>query len=144
MVGHFVYILSMTRSQTRKAKSQGMNWIRPAKRLSIYLRDGLACCYCGVTIEDGARLTLDHVTPLSRRGTNKETNLVTACLSCNSSRGNRKVEDFCTAVAGYLNHGIKAETILGFIRETVNRPLDLSAAKELISRRGGFVQACKR
>ena len=133
-----------TRSQARARKNHGQHWIRDARRLAIYLRDGLACCYCGATIEDGARLTLDHVTPLSRRGTNKESNLVTACLSCNSSRGNRKVEDFCAAVAGYLNHGIKAETILSFIRETTKRKLDIAAAKELIARRGGFVQACKK
>lgn len=132
-----------TRSQKRKRCNQGMNWIRPAKRLAIYMRDGLACAYCGQSIEDGIKLTLDHVTPLSRRDTNKETNLVTACLSCNSSRGNRKVEDFCKAVAEYLDHGIKAASILEFIRATVKRPLDVTAAKELIARRGGFTAACK-
>lgn len=36
----------MARS-TRKADWQGMNWIRQDKRLAIYLRDGLACVWCG-------------------------------------------------------------------------------------------------
>lgn len=133
----------LTRSQLRKQKNQGMNWIRPAKRLAIYLRDGLACCYCGSSVEDGTKLTLDHITPLSRRGTNKETNLVTTCHRCNSSRGNRKVEVFAVAVAEYLNHGVQAEAILNFIHETVRRPLDVQAAKELIARRGGFTAALK-
>ena len=49
---------------------QGMNWIKPAKRLALYLRDGLACAYCGDGIEDGIRLTLDHLTPHSLGGSN--------------------------------------------------------------------------
>lgn len=119
-----------TRSQLRKEKNQGMNWIRPAKRLAIYMRDGLACCYCHQGVEQGTKLTLDHVTPLSRRGTNKETNLVTACFSCNSARGNKKVEAF-----------VKAETVLTFIRQTTKRKLDVAAAKNLIALRGGFTAA---
>lgn len=31
----------------RKENWQGMNWCRPATRLAIYLRDGMACTYCG-------------------------------------------------------------------------------------------------
>ncbi len=131
----------MTRSQARAEKNQGMNWIRPAKRLAIYLRDGLACCYCGCSVEEGAKLTLDHITPLSRRGSNKETNLVTSCNKCNSSRGNRKIDVFCAAVAGYVNHGVKAEQILAFIQTTTKRKLDVPAAKALIANRGGFTQA---
>ena len=58
---------------------QGMNWIRKEKRLAIYLRDGLACCFCGEGVEDGAKLTLDHLTPHSHGGTNGAENLATAC-----------------------------------------------------------------
>jgi hypothetical protein len=133
----------MTKSQTRKSKAQGMNWIRPAKRLAIYMRDGLACAYCGGTIEDGCVLTLDHITPLSRRGSNNERNLVTACLRCNSSRGNRGLEAFCRAAAAYLNHGVRPAKIINFVRTTSRRRLDLAAAKALIARRGGFVAACR-
>lgn len=86
----------------RTKRNQGMNWISQKKRLAIYLRDGLACAYCGNTIEDGARLTLDHLKPYSKGGDNKETNLVTCCLKCNSSRGNRSVRSFCKSVASYM------------------------------------------
>ena len=59
--------------RNRHAKGgQGMNWLRPEKRLAIYLRDGLACCYCGSGVEDGVKLTLDHLTPHSQGGTNDE------------------------------------------------------------------------
>lgn len=125
-------------------KYQGMNWIRKEKRLAIYLRDGLACCYCGATVEDGARLTLDHIVPHSHGGSNNESNLVTACQKCNSSRGDRAVSDFCDSVAIYLNHGIQGKEILAHIEETRARKLDVPAAKELIARRGGFVNACKK
>jgi 5-methylcytosine-specific restriction endonuclease McrA len=70
---------------------QGMNWIRKEKRLAIYLRDGLACCYCGGAVEDGAKLTLDHIKCHDHGGSNDATNLVTCCHSCNSARGARSV-----------------------------------------------------
>ena len=34
---------------------------RPEKRLAIYLRDDMACIYCGIGIEEAGTLTLDHV-----------------------------------------------------------------------------------
>ena len=115
---------------------QGMNWIRQEKRLAIYLRDGLACAYCGATVEDGAKLTLDHLTPHSQGGSNEATNLVTACQRCNSSRGDRSVETFVAGLAAYLNHGVMLETILAHVNECASRPLDVAAAKEIIARRG--------
>lgn len=120
-----------------------MNWIRPEKRLAIYLRDGLSCAYCGVAVEEGAQLTLDHLQPHSLGGTNDATNLVTCCHRCNSSRGNRQVEEFASAVALYLDHGVEANAIVQHIAMTTARPLDLAAAKILIARRGGFTAALK-
>lgn len=126
---------------SRKTKNQGMNWITPKKRLAIYLRDGLACCYCGMSVEQGAKLTLDHLRPYSHGGTNNETNLVTCCLKCNSSRGNRRWKLFAEKVAGYINHGVTASQIVGHIERTRNRALDVKLAQELIERRGGFSAA---
>ena len=120
----------------RKTRNQGMNWISQTKRLAIYARDGFACCYCGSAVEEGVKLTLDHITPHSLGGDNKETNLVTCCRKCNSSRGNRLVEDFAAATAAYLNHGIQPEAILTHIHACLKRPLDIKTARELIARRG--------
>lgn len=120
---------------------QGMNWIRKPKRLAIYMRDGLACVYCGEGIEDGAKLTLDHLVPHSHGGSNDESNLVTACHRCNSKRGNRTVEEFAAGVAAYVNHGVQVQDILGFIAETTQRKLDTKTAQAMIERRGGFTQA---
>lgn len=131
------------KARNRNRDGQGMNWIRPVKRLAIYLRDGLACVWCGATIEDGVVLTLDHLKAQSKGGSNHERNLVTCCGRCNSSRGNRSVKAFAIAVASYLNHGAKPETILAYVKLTITRKLDIGAAKALIARRGGFVQACR-
>jgi hypothetical protein len=135
--------MAQDRHNRSGGQGQGMNWIRPTKRLAIYLRDGLACCYCGEGIEDGAKLTLDHLTPHSHGGSNEATNLLTCCHRCNSKRGNRNWHEFAEAVAGYLNHGITGEQIAVHITETVTRPLDVAAAKALIARRGGFTQALR-
>lgn len=120
-----------------------MNWIRPEKRLAIYLRDGLACAYCGAGVEDGAQLTLDHLRPHSKGGSNSEGNLVTCCHRCNSSRGNRSYTVFAASVAGYVNHGATAAEILAHIARTRKRVLDVAAAKEMMERRGGFTAALK-
>lgn len=74
--------------------NQGSKWIKPVKRLAIYLRDGLACVYCGANGErrtdenprGGALLSLDHLHPRELGGGNEAENLVTACSHCNSAR----------------------------------------------------------
>lgn len=123
----------------RGAGYQGMNWIRKEKRLAIYLRDGLACCYCGAALEDGAQLTLDHLRPYDHGGSNNETNLVTCCLKCNSARGKRGWKTFAAKVAAYINHGVTAAQIVAHIERVRNRKLDIAAAKALIAERGWFV-----
>ena len=60
------------------------------KRKRIYERDGYACVYCGAT----ERLTLDHKFPKSRGGSNLDSNLATACHSCNSTKGARTPEEW--------------------------------------------------
>ena len=124
---------------TKRAENwKGMNWIRQEKRLAIYLRDGLACAYCGDSVENGAKLSLDHLTPDSKGGSNEAANLVTCCSRCNSARGNRPVRAFCRAVAEYLDHGVTAEEIERHVRNTSKRSLagPKAEAKELIARRG--------
>lgn len=61
-----------------------------ALRLEIFERDEHACQYCG----DGNDLTCDHIVPLVRGGTNDPENLVTACRSCNSSKGDKLLTEW--------------------------------------------------
>jgi CRISPR/Cas system Type II protein with McrA/HNH and RuvC-like nuclease domain len=60
-----------------------------ANRTRIYKRDGYECAYCG----SKKSLTLDHVIPKSRGGTNSWENLVTSCFSCNLKKANRTPEE---------------------------------------------------
>lgn len=117
---------------------QGMNWIRQDARLAIYLRDGLACAWCGDSVENGAQLTLDHLKPHSKGGDNDPSNLVTSCHRCNCSRGNRSVAVFAKAVASYLDHDVKPEEITKHIKECVKRNFKgfRTEAKRLIDLRG--------
>jgi len=126
---------------TRKENWKGMNWVRQTTRLAIYLRDGVACVYCGDGIEDGVQLTLDHIKPVSKGGSHKHTNLVTCCHRCNCSRGNRSVAAFARAVAGYINHGATAKEITEHVRRTVARVLPRQEARDLIARRGSVKRA---
>ena len=64
-------------------------------RMAIYIRDRCRCMYCGKRVVPGAPLTqgnaatLDHVVPHNRGGDNGYRNLVTACVGCNSARGDK-------------------------------------------------------
>ncbi len=59
-------------------------------RKNILRRDGFKCQYCGTT---SGNLTVDHIIPKSRGGTDSWDNLVTACISCNNKKGNRTPEE---------------------------------------------------
>lgn len=58
-------------------------------RKNIFKRDNFKCAYCG----DTSNLTVDHIVPKSRGGSNKWENLVTACNSCNNKKDNRTPEE---------------------------------------------------
>ncbi|MCS7081735.1 MAG: HNH endonuclease [Bacteroidetes bacterium] len=58
-------------------------------RRNVLRRDGFRCQYCG----SRERLTVDHVVPKSKGGTDSWENLVTACTACNNRKGNRTPEE---------------------------------------------------
>lgn len=120
-----------------------MNWITQKKRLGIYLRDGLCCSYCGEGVEAGAQLTLDHLKPHSKGGSNGADNLVTCCKRCNTSRGTRSVAAFCRATAAYINHGVTAADIAATVRRNSRRSLApfLAQAADLVALRGSAAKA---
>ena len=65
-------------------------------RLKIFDRDDYKCRYCQKQLTRFSA-TLDHIQPVSKDGDNSYDNLVTACLHCNSQRGNRPVMDIIDA-----------------------------------------------
>lgn len=50
-----------------KKRTQGMNWIRKDKRLAIYMRDGMACVYCGLTLDHLKKFRQQAKEIISRR-----------------------------------------------------------------------------
>ncbi len=118
--------------KSQSERNQGMHWIAPTTRWAHYNRDGFACVYCGRTVEQGARLSLDHLRPYSHGGSNKPSNIVTCCGTCNSSRGNRSWGSFAEKVAAYLN--IDAAEIKKHINNCRRRKLDRKAARAIIAR----------
>jgi len=71
---------------TSKPKVAGRERISQTLRSQIFLRDGYRCRYCG-GFEGG--LVLDHVHPWSKGGPDTVDNLVAACATCNSRKGDR-------------------------------------------------------
>lgn len=55
---------------------------------ALFARDGSLCLYCGHTFHR-PQLTRDHVKPVSKGGRDIWENVVAACFSCNSRKGNR-------------------------------------------------------
>ncbi len=103
-------------------RNVSMARIRSDKRLAIYLRDGLACVWCDADLEnDHTELTLDHLQPHSRGGSNHESNLITVCRRCSRNRQDRSMRKFAEAVAGYLQGD--ADAILRRVRRHAGRKL---------------------
>ena len=63
--------------------------LRPSRK-SIFTRDGYRCVYCGAT---HLPLTIDHVIPRVRGGSNDWENLVCCCTCCNNLKGDRRPEE---------------------------------------------------
>jgi 5-methylcytosine-specific restriction endonuclease McrA len=76
-------------------------WIKKDARLAIYLRDSFRCLYCCADLHDAAPfdITLDHVVAAVDGGSNKPSNLVTACRTCNCSRQDKPVSRFASPEA---------------------------------------------
>jgi 5-methylcytosine-specific restriction endonuclease McrA len=58
----------------------------------LFARDRQVCGYCGDHYPD-SDLTVEHIVPVSRGGQHDWTNVVTACRSCNTRKGNRTPEE---------------------------------------------------
>ena len=61
-------------------------------RFEVLKRDKFTCQYCGRQAPDVV-LNIDHITPVSKGGTNDITNLVTSCFDCNSGKTDIELSD---------------------------------------------------
>ena len=58
-------------------------------RYDILKRDGFRCVICGRTAEDGIKLHVDHIIPVSKGGLSEPSNLRTLCSDCNLGKGDK-------------------------------------------------------
>jgi 5-methylcytosine-specific restriction endonuclease McrA len=57
--------------------------------MSILVRDGYKCRYCGVSITNDTA-NMEHRIPWKYGGKTNSDNLVTSCRSCNKAKGNKR------------------------------------------------------
>lgn len=63
-------------------------------RQKVIERDGLLCCYCEkfLLLEEA---TMEHIVPVSKKGTYNTTNLTVACSFCNNKRQSIPFFKYC-------------------------------------------------
>jgi 5-methylcytosine-specific restriction endonuclease McrA len=119
--------MSKSGHSKRTGKYNGSKWIRPEKRLALYVRDNFHCVYCGRDLKDAEpqEITLDHLLPRVAGGGNENTNLVTACRTDNSGRGSKPWMDFATPAA------------VERIQHLRHMPVNVKLAKAILEDRAG-------
>ncbi|MEW6164158.1 MAG: HNH endonuclease [Pseudomonadota bacterium] len=68
------------------------NQVPPLDNRELFHRDRHVCAYCGDNLPT-ARLTRDHVVPVSQGGRDIWMNVVTACRPCNQRKSGRTPEE---------------------------------------------------
>lgn len=70
------------------------------------------CCYCGKILTWPLKRTMEHLVPVSKRGSNSLTNKKPCCERCNKWRGNRKLTDWKIEIESLL---LQKRCIKGYI-----------------------------
>lgn len=79
-------------SDSRRAELRSAAWRQ--LRIQVFERDGYACQYCGSSV---GMMHCDHIHPVIRGGATEIDNLITACVSCNCSKGGRTLDEWSGA-----------------------------------------------
>lgn len=112
----------------KRLNGKGSGWITKTERLAIYLRDSFTCAYCGRDLSQAhpREVSLDHLTPQVSGGDHRCTNLITACLSCNSRRQHLPWFEYATGGA--------VDRIKKLRRRVPNRTLARAIIKGIVAR----------
>lgn len=79
-----VHILNAKKKREQKeTKSYQRRIMTDSLRYDIMKRDGFHCVLCGRGAEDGVKLHVDHIIPVSKGGKTTPDNLRTLCERCN-------------------------------------------------------------
>lgn len=78
--------------EQRRFVAEQRRLMTDALRYEILSRDGFRCQICGATAQDGYKLHVDHIIPVSKGGRTEPDNLRTLCERCNMGKGD-KIEE---------------------------------------------------
>lgn len=98
---------------------RGNEWFKIRDR--VLDRDGRECVNCGAE----SNLTVHHIVPISDRGTNWMSNLVTLCRKCHRSAHNHRSRDSTSATRS-VNRSIFTVEELATILRSVTHPLHIA------------------
>jgi hypothetical protein len=76
---------AMAEAATRPPRPPMRRALSMTRRLRIMFRDGGKCIKCAATDD----LSIDHIVPIVKGGSDEDDNLRTLCRSCNSSKKDR-------------------------------------------------------
>lgn len=93
------------------------------------------CVFCGTS----ENLTTDHLIPRNRGGDDSSENLVLACRTCNSSRGNRGIFEWLGLERKDTLHRLVAGKYLKLLLRIHEEAGSLDVSKESL---GGLCEAC--
>lgn len=87
------------------------------RRKVVYQRDGYKCAYCkcDVYMTKGYapnQATIDHVVPLSKGGPHTYNNIVTACQSCNSAKGDTMLDAAPLSISKHFPPNIDRKSVV--------------------------------
>lgn len=108
--------VNYTKSKIGNESAKSKNAKRKAKRIAftksirrqVYDKCGGSCGICGKPV-DYDTFTIDHITPLSRGGTNDIENLQVACKECNMIKGNSTDREFAGRITNILSKQLMDE-----------------------------------
>lgn len=64
------------------------------KRAKVRKKTGNYCWYCGECLDNG-KMTIDHITPLSRGGAPRSVdNMLPACQPCNEQKADMTIDEY--------------------------------------------------
>lgn len=85
-------IIATGNGDYKYANYQQKDYSPPLNNEALFARDGGMCMYCGITPRR-IQLSRDHITPISRGGTDSWNNVVTACKRCNNHKAGRTPDE---------------------------------------------------
>lgn len=91
-IKHFLTLANRTKTEREKRQYQiriERSKMSDSLRYDILKRDNFKCQICGSTAQDGVKLHVDHIIPVSKGGKTVKSNLRTLCDRCNLGKSDK-------------------------------------------------------